>query len=111
MVRPGTVDLRPLKEFVRKELEEGHPFRKAVEVLPDAESWEDFAGQLRILFPLARRQCYPLRESACGSACHWARDSTICAISPWGPVSWESASCNSCLRSFDKGSPRCSSSR
>jgi hypothetical protein len=56
MVRPGTVDLRPLKEFVRKELEEGHPFRKAVEVLPDAESWEDFAGQLRILFPLARRK-------------------------------------------------------
>ena len=54
MTQPKTVDLRPLKGFVRRELEADHPFRKAIESLPDSEPLEDFAAQLRILIPLAR---------------------------------------------------------
>lgn len=54
MARQDTVDLRPHKEFVRKECDEVHPFSKAVELLPDSEPREEFVGQLRILIPLAR---------------------------------------------------------
>ena len=54
MTHPKTVDLRPLKGFVRRELEADHPFRKAIESLPDSESLKDFDAQLRILLPLAR---------------------------------------------------------
>ncbi len=54
MAKPDTVDLRPLKEFVRRELAADHPFRKAIEVLPDSEPLEDFDAQLRILIPMAR---------------------------------------------------------
>ena len=54
MAKADTVDLRPLKEFVRRELATGHPFRKAIEVLPDSEPLEDFDAQLRVLLPLAR---------------------------------------------------------
>ena len=54
MTHPKTVDLRPLKGFVRRELEADHPFRKAIEALPNREPLEDFDAQLRILIPVAR---------------------------------------------------------
>ena len=54
MAQPDTVDLRPLKNLVRKDCEAGHPFRVAVAALPDLEPWDDLIAQLRVLLPLTR---------------------------------------------------------
>lgn len=47
-------DLSVLKARVRTKLATDHPFRLAVEALPDFVSQEDFLVHLRILLPLAR---------------------------------------------------------
>jgi len=47
-------NLTGLKRHVRTKLSAGHPFRIAVEALPDAVSQEEFLVHLRILLPLAR---------------------------------------------------------
>lgn len=47
-------DLSELKRRVRRSLAAEHPFRIAVEALPDFVSREDFLVHLRILLPLAR---------------------------------------------------------
>ena len=47
-------DLTELKRRIRTRLPTDHPFRVAVEALPDHVSAEEFLVHLRILLPLAR---------------------------------------------------------
>ena len=47
-------DLTGLKRHVRSKLAAEHPFRIAVEALPDKISQAEFLVHLRILLPLAR---------------------------------------------------------
>jgi hypothetical protein len=48
------VDLAPLKGDARAGYSPGHPYRLAVEALPDSVPAAEFRAQLRILLPLAR---------------------------------------------------------
>jgi hypothetical protein len=47
-------DVTVLKRHVRSKLAAEHPFRIAVEALPDTISQDEFLVHLRILLPLAR---------------------------------------------------------
>jgi hypothetical protein len=51
---PPPRDLSVLKRHVRARLAGDHPFRIAVEALPDSISQDEFLVHLRILLPLAR---------------------------------------------------------
>jgi hypothetical protein len=48
------LDLSGLKEHARRVYAPGHPYRLAVEALPESVSDEAYVAQLRILIPLAR---------------------------------------------------------
>jgi hypothetical protein len=48
------VDLAPLKGDARAGYPPTHPYRLAVEALPDSVSSAEYLAQLRILIPLAR---------------------------------------------------------
>ena len=48
------VGISPLREYARSAYPAGHPFRLAIEALPDHVSGAEFLAQLRILLPLAR---------------------------------------------------------
>jgi hypothetical protein len=48
------IGLGPLKEDARSGYEPCHPYRLAVESLPDEVTASDFLAELRILLPLAR---------------------------------------------------------
>lgn len=48
------VDLTPLKGDARTGYPPAHPFRLAIEALPDSVTHPEFLAQLRILLPLTR---------------------------------------------------------
>lgn len=49
-----SVDLTVLRKHVRANLPSGHPFRIAVEALPESLRQEEYLLHLRVLLPLAR---------------------------------------------------------
>jgi hypothetical protein len=50
----GRVDLATLKGDARTAYSPSHPYRLAVEALPDTVSAAEYRAQLRILLPLSR---------------------------------------------------------
>lgn len=50
----GRLDLAPLKGEARAGYPPTHPYRLAVEALPDSVPAAEFLAQLRILLPLSR---------------------------------------------------------
>jgi|HubBroStandDraft_1064217.scaffolds.fasta_scaffold394583_2 hypothetical protein len=51
---PETPSLRELRRHVQAEYSPNHPFRLAIEALPDSVRAPEFQAQLRILLPLSR---------------------------------------------------------
>lgn len=54
MVLRDPIDLAPLKEDARSGYPPAHPYRLAVEGLPDSVPLDAFLAQLRVLLPLSR---------------------------------------------------------
>jgi hypothetical protein len=51
---PERIDLGPLKGDARAGYSPSHPYRLALEALPDSVSRTEYLAHLRILIPLAR---------------------------------------------------------